>query len=137
MKKILIISIFLIIFIHVAALENYDLTATYLSDNEWRISFTLKENSVITLEITGLDGELVKTLVKAIELDPGSHSYIWAGKNEQGQIVEGTHARLVHGKRVFKVLLLKWLANREKIVIFKLPKINLYQYIIKSKYKSY
>jgi len=107
MKKILIISIFLIIFIHVAALENYDLTATYLSDNEWRISFTLKENSVITLEITGLDGELVKTLVKAIELDPGSHSYIWAGKNEQGQIVEGTHARLVHGKRVFKVLLLK------------------------------
>jgi len=107
MKKILIISLFLIIFIHVVALDNYDLTATYLSNDEWRISFTLKENSVITLAITDIDGKLIKTIVKAIELDPGSHSYIWNGKDEQGQIVDGTHARLVHGKRVFKVLLLK------------------------------
>ena len=107
MKKILIISLFLIIFIHVVALDNYDLTATYLSNNEWRISFTLKENSVITLSITGTDNELIKTIVKSSELEPGSYSYIWDGKNEQGQVVEGTHARLVHGKRVFKVLLLK------------------------------
>ena len=107
MKKILIISLFLIIFIHVVALDNYDLTATYMSNDEWRISFTLKENSVITLVITGIDDELIRTIVKSIELEPGSHSYIWDGKNEQGQIVEGTHARLVHGRRVFKVLLLK------------------------------
>ena len=107
MKKILIISLFLIIFIHVAALDNYDLTATYMSNDEWRISFTLKENSVITLTITGIDDELIRTIVKSIELESGSYSYIWDGKNEQGQIVEGTHARLVHGKRVFKVLLLK------------------------------
>lgn len=107
MKRILIISLLLIISLHVVALDNYDLTATYLSNHEWRISFTLKENSVITLTITGTDDELIKTIVKSIELEPGSHSYIWDGKNEQGQIVEGTHARLVHGRRVFKVLLLK------------------------------
>jgi len=107
MKKILIISLFLIIFTHIVALDNYNLTATYLSNNEWRISFTLKENSVITLSITGIDDELIRTIEKSIELEPGSYSYIWDGKNEQGQKVEGSHARLVHGKRVFKVLLLK------------------------------
>ena len=107
MKKILIISILFLICLNIAALDNYNLMATYLSNNEWRISFTLKENSVITLSITGTDDELIRTIVKSIELEPGSYSYIWDGKNEQGQVVEGTHARLVHGKRVFKVLLLK------------------------------
>ena len=108
MKKILIISLFLIILTHVAALDNYNLTATYMSNDEWRISFNLTENSVITLAITGPGNEIIRTIVKSIELEPGTHSYIWDGKNEQGQIVEGTHAHLVHGKRVFKVLLLKW-----------------------------
>lgn len=76
-----------------------------------RISFSLPENSKISLEIYNVKGQRVKTLVNRTDYQAGNHNIQWDGKDDNGSsIASGVYfykLQSTHKTLVNKMLLMK------------------------------
>ncbi len=109
MKKIWIIVILSMIFVLSAIPKTYELTATYLSKNNWQITYTLPvDDEDITLTVLGKGEAHIITLAYFESQKAGVYTYFWDGNDENGVPVEGVSARFrTSANGAMKALLLK------------------------------
>jgi len=91
---------------------NTDITC-YPNPFRGSTNITIKQidNSLTTIAVYNLRGQLVQTVVNNQKLSPGEHSFTWDGKNDDGQPV-------ATGIYFFKITSEKYSATR-KIVLMK------------------
>jgi flagellar hook assembly protein FlgD len=109
MKKIWILVLLSMIFFLSAIPNKYELTATYLSKNNWQITYTLPvDDENITLTVLGKGGTYIITLAEFKSQKAGAYTYFWDGNDENGLPVEGVSARFrTSANGAMKAILLK------------------------------
>ena len=66
---------------------NFDLIQNYPNpfNPETTISFSINERDAVSVEIFNLKGQKVRTLINNQVFDPGMHSVVWNGRDNQSR----------------------------------------------------
>ena len=68
--------------------SDYELSQNYPNpfNPETRINYAILENSVVTIEIFNITGQLIRTLINEYKAK-GNYSVIWDGRDNAGRLV--------------------------------------------------